>query len=194
MSAAGVSHRRMRCGVRREQRGVVLFVALLLLLVLTVLGITLARTQTVEERMARNDDNHQIALQAAEAALRAAEVDLNTYTYGPGQFQCPSLAAGFYYINFAANCPAVSSGIDWSSAASYQNVSIAYDGAALAQLPAGTPAPRYLIEELPQAACPTASLSPLSTTGIDVYRVTAHAWGPDGLGGVTLQTVIRPGC
>jgi type IV pilus assembly protein PilX len=51
-----------------RQSGVVLFVALILLLILSLLGVTAARMQTVEERMARNDDNRQLEAQAAEAA------------------------------------------------------------------------------------------------------------------------------
>jgi type IV pilus assembly protein PilX len=55
---------------RSAQSGVVLFVALILLLILSLIGVTAARLQTVEERMARNENNHQLAEQAAEAALR----------------------------------------------------------------------------------------------------------------------------
>ncbi len=58
-----------------------MFVALILLLILSLLGVTAARMQTVEERMARNDDNRQIGQQAAEAALRAAEIGLLTGIY-----------------------------------------------------------------------------------------------------------------
>src|ERR1700749_1500211 len=65
---------RRRAG-RRAQQGVVLFVSLILLLILTLLGISLARMQTVEERLAQNDFNHQLALQTAEAALSAAYDD-----------------------------------------------------------------------------------------------------------------------
>ena len=64
-----------------QQRGVVLFVALILLLILSLLGVTAARMQTTEERMARNEDNRQIGAQAAEAALRAAETGLTTGVY-----------------------------------------------------------------------------------------------------------------
>jgi Tfp pilus assembly protein PilX len=53
-----------------KQEGVVLFVALILLLILSLLGVTAARMQTVEERMARNEDNRQLGAQAAEAGLQ----------------------------------------------------------------------------------------------------------------------------
>ena len=60
---------RARRAPRGAQRGVVLFVSLVLLLVLTLLGVTVARMQTGEERMAQNDTNHQLALQAADVGL-----------------------------------------------------------------------------------------------------------------------------
>src|SRR6202011_2572094 len=64
-----------------KQTGVVMFVALILLLILSLLGVTAARMQTVEERMARNEDNRQLGAQAAEAALRSAENGLLTGIY-----------------------------------------------------------------------------------------------------------------
>ena len=65
----------------REQRGVVLFTSLVLLVILTLVGVTLSRLQTVEERIAQNDQDHQLAVQAAEATLRFAEVGLYNGTY-----------------------------------------------------------------------------------------------------------------
>ena len=80
-----------------QQRGVVLFVALILLLILSLLGVTAARMQTTEERMARNEDNRQIGAQAAEAALRAAETGLTTGVYGASQFSANT--NGLYELN-----------------------------------------------------------------------------------------------
>ena len=73
-----------------------LFVSLIFLLILTLIGITAARMQTVEERMAQNDDNHQLAVQAAEAALRYGE----TLLWG-GIYSTPNFAAnahGLYQL------------------------------------------------------------------------------------------------
>ena len=80
-----------------QQRGVVLFVALILLLILSLLGVTAARMQTTEERMARNEDNRQIGAQAAEAALRAAETGLTTGVYAASQFSANT--NGLYELN-----------------------------------------------------------------------------------------------
>jgi type IV pilus assembly protein PilX len=55
---------------RDTQTGAVLFVALILLLVLSLLAVAAARMQTVEERIARNENNRQVGAAAAEATLR----------------------------------------------------------------------------------------------------------------------------
>lgn len=62
----------------QRQRGVVLIVSLILLMVLTLIGVTAMQTSTLEERMAGNAWDKQRAFQAAEAALRAAENRLDT--------------------------------------------------------------------------------------------------------------------
>ena len=66
---------------RAQQRGVVLFTSLILLVILTLVGVMLSRLQTVEERISQNDQDHQLAVQAAEATLRFAEVGLYNGTY-----------------------------------------------------------------------------------------------------------------
>jgi type IV pilus assembly protein PilX len=58
---------------RNRQRGAVLIVSLLLLLVLTVLAIGASQTTRLEERMAGNTRDLDMAFQASEAGLRAAE-------------------------------------------------------------------------------------------------------------------------
>ena len=64
-----------------RQKGAVLVVSLLILLVMTVLGVAAMGTTTLQERMANNNRQQQVAFQAAEAALRAAEIYLgNTIT------------------------------------------------------------------------------------------------------------------
>jgi len=60
------------------QYGFVLIVALVLLLVLTVLGLAAAQSTSLEERMAGNARNHDLAFQAAEAGLSAGVNCLQT--------------------------------------------------------------------------------------------------------------------
>ncbi|PKM43217.1 MAG: pilus assembly protein PilX [Gammaproteobacteria bacterium HGW-Gammaproteobacteria-1] len=55
------------------QRGAVLIVALIFLLLLTLIGTAAMRTTTLQERMAGNTRDLNLSFQAAEAALRAGE-------------------------------------------------------------------------------------------------------------------------
>src|SRR6516162_6601737 len=93
---------------RSPQQGAVLYIALILLLILTIIGVAASRLQTGEAVMARNDHNHQLALQAAEAALRDAEINL-----ADGNWSIPQFAqngAGLYVLQTEvqgglASCP-----------------------------------------------------------------------------------------
>lgn len=62
-----------RIVARKLQRGAVLIVSMLLLLVLTILAIGASQTTRLEERMAGNTRDIDMAFQASEAGLRAAE-------------------------------------------------------------------------------------------------------------------------
>ncbi len=57
----------------RRQRGVALFVGLMLLLVLTLLGLSSSNVSIMQERMASNVAEYNLAFQRAEEALREAE-------------------------------------------------------------------------------------------------------------------------
>jgi type IV pilus assembly protein PilX len=168
-----------------RQQGVVLVVSLILLLILTLLGVTAARMQTAEERMAQNEHNHQLAIQAAEATLRTAETGLNTGAYT----DFTGGANGLYQLQ-AANGSQVDA-INWMSpgtaALVYAGPSLA--SASLAQLPV------YAIESMPPVAIPggpmgTGMYGP-PTEPVTVYRVTAYAVGGDTTSSATLQSVFR---
>ena len=60
--------------VNNKQQGVALFISLVLLLVLTIVGISSVQTTSLEVRMSRNAHDSTLAFQAAESALRDAEV------------------------------------------------------------------------------------------------------------------------
>lgn len=64
-----------------RQGGVVLVMALIVLVLVTILGVSTLRTTTLQEKMAGNSRDRDKALQAAEAAVQAclAEVAGGTY-------------------------------------------------------------------------------------------------------------------
>ena len=163
--------------MRKRQSGVVLFVALILLLILSMIGVTVARMQTVEERMARNEHNRQLAEQAAEAALRNAEGLLSSPptvgTFGQN-------TAGYYTLGAAGSLiPA----LDWNVAA---NVAT-YKGPALTKVPLNVQAPRLVTELLGYGALPGDDLSKAPAT----YRITVQGLNADGNPSVQLQSVYR---
>lgn len=73
-----------------NQRGAVLVMSLIILLILTVLGLTAMQTTGVQERMAGGLRDASISLQAAEAALRDGERLIE-------QEQMYFLEADYYY-------------------------------------------------------------------------------------------------
>jgi len=60
-----------------RQQGAVLVISLLLLLVMTLLGLGASQSTRLQERMAGNQRDQEVALQGAEASLRAAEALLS---------------------------------------------------------------------------------------------------------------------
>ena len=185
---------------RSRQRGAVLYIALILLLILTIIGIAAARLQTGEAVMARNDHNHQLALQAAEAALRDAEINLAI-----GNWSIPQFAAntnGLYVLAseaqgaVAAVAPAgsIADQINWNANYPAPNpAALTYTGPALSNAPASPLLTQVIIENLPPVARAGDPLCTPSnqTQSCAVYRVTAHAVGADASASATLQSIIH---
>ena len=168
---------------RRAQSGAVLFVALILLLVLSLLAVAAARMQTVEERIARNENNRQIGSAAAEAALRYVEANLQNGMYtkfgnSPGLYD---LASELQNYNGS-----VVPQLDWSSPAQV----LSYAGPPLSAAPSVTvPAPKYVIESLPPVVTKGNQLN--GSKARPVYRVTVQAVGADQTSTATIQSIVH---
>jgi len=67
----------MNSSLKNHQRGAVLVVGLVMLLLLTLIGMAAIRSSTMQERMAGNMRDHNLAFQSAEAGLSSAEAILN---------------------------------------------------------------------------------------------------------------------
>ena len=165
-----------------RQRGAALFVALILLVILTLIGVTAARMQTVEERMAQNDDNHQLAMESAEAALRQAGQALISAAAWASNFSAN--ANGTYDLQ--SEVAGVGSIVDQPN---WTAVAIPYNGPALSNVPVGPAG--VVIENMPTV---NQAGEPL-TTGMysqnpqNVVRVTAYAQGADQTSNATLQSI-----
>jgi type IV pilus assembly protein PilX len=162
---------------RSRQSGVVLFVALILLVILSMIGVTVARMQTVEERMARNENERQLSMQAAEAALRNAEDSLLT---SPGISQFNN--TGGYYV-MSPTTGSVLPTINWNVPAQVTT----YTGPALTAIPTAVQAPKIVIEYMGGVALPGEDQANPPIT----YRVTVQAASADGTPSTMLQSIYR---
>jgi len=119
----------------RTQRGVALVMALVILLILSLMGVSAMGTGTAQTVMARNSQDSQRAFEAAESGLSkaintAGSFDLNApvtnnFTFGTGAnapraevttaflaFAAPKRGSGYSAVNFdAANFDQSSAGI-----------------------------------------------------------------------------------
>lgn len=172
-----------------RQHGAVLVVALVMLLVLTMIGVTVARLQTVEERMSRNEHNRGLAMQASEAALRNAEAAVLDAIYT----DFSQNSAGLYTLvpaNGSIADQLISGAKNWDVA-----TVLTYAGPPLSSVPLAQP-PQFVIESLPPVAMPGDNLGQAGafqnpTPPVKIYRVTARAVGGDGTSSVTLQSIYR---
>jgi type IV pilus assembly protein PilX len=171
-----------------SQAGSALIVALIFLLLMTLLGTTAMRGSTMQERMAGNARDSNIAFQAAEAALREGEEYLLATVALP-DFDDTN---GFYGVN-APTRPQWTGAVinDGNGAITYGTLpgvpmyGGAIDGVARV--------PRYYIEELATVRPPgteTETGTPLPD--ITFYRLTAIGFGGavDGAGEPLATTVM----
>lgn len=171
----------------RGQRGSSLVIALIFLIVLTILGLVSVRSSTMQERMAGNDRDRAIAFEAAEAALRDAELDIlrNLTPESPFDAACTNglcLPSTVATPNWQL--------VPWAGATS--RVYGVASGSGAYPLDVAQP-PRYIVELLPDL--PAGAGNSLnanvrsSTSGGTAYRITARGWGRRGTTQVMLQSV-----
>jgi type IV pilus assembly protein PilX len=169
-----------------KQRGTALIIAMLFLVILGMLGVTTMTSTTLEERMAGNTRDRDIAMAAAEAALRDAERDLKNVN---AAFRVVKVA------NFGAACPAALCTEGNAPVASITDpVKSAFYGQFTGEIAMGGPVqlPRYMIELLSNAPppFPTTPNPPAGMTTRN-FRITAWGVGKNTDTVVILQTVYQ---
>ena len=163
-------------------------ITLLFLVVLTLVALSAVNTGTMEERMARNSRDYNVALQATEAALADGRADLS----GAGTLSTRNPVI-INDVGFVAACtnglctPAASGSAVWEVETNWTDFtkSVGYGTYTFAlQLPV-VPAPggvsqrpRYLIETLGAVG------------GQWAYRITARGWGANPSTMVMLQEEV----
>ncbi|MBK1640452.1 hypothetical protein CKO12_00855 [Chromatium okenii] len=163
---------------RKSQTGMVLVIGLIFLLLMTVMSIAAMQTGGLDERMASNANDHNIAFQAAEVALRRAEnfiagnTDLNE-------------------MSLASVAPDSNNDSNWTDAVSVT-------------LPPRVPPPQLAAQPIYVIRCaysatptdPASFSNPTLCseqcyTGMNCYRVTARGQGTIATSVVVLETIFR---
>jgi type IV pilus assembly protein PilX len=102
-----VSHQRPPSRHMRRQSGAVLIVAMILLVVLTLLGVTAMNTTSLEEKMASNTQEQVHAFQAAETGISQAFSDNAAYniagTCGGGGVVSTDFAGSANDLTYCSN-------------------------------------------------------------------------------------------
>ncbi|AJG20527.1 pilus assembly PilX family protein [Cupriavidus basilensis] len=172
----------------RTQRGMSLIVVLLFLVILTMLGLSASLTSLSGERMARNSRDQNIALQAAEAALRDARTDISVTRGLSGRTGASDTCDVDSFKGFCI--PATSGQPVWERYLEDGAHSVTLgEMTKQAALTAGNVSqqPRYIIESLPDIA--DGSLRAGATRY--VFRVTAIGYGANPNTKVMVQEVVR---
>ena len=180
----------MRCAER--VRGFSLITILVMMVVLMSLALASMNAGVLQERMAGNARDRNIALQAAEAALRDAEADIEANL---------SVSSAFVSACTGGLClpPSMTSAsptskplwqtIDWAASAGKSRAYGSATGATA--LPGVAAAPRYVVEllpVLPPQSGQSANLGSADGVGAQAFRVTARATGQRASTVVILQS------
>lgn len=149
-----------------KQSGLVLVVSLIMLLLLTLIGVSGMQTTALEEKMASNSRDQNIAFQAAEAALRAGELFIeNAVSSDKTDFTTSPTNANGLHLK--------TENLDYKAAATWGNgESVEYANT----IPLVTAKPRYYIEYINDVA-------PNS-----YFRVTARGTGRQSTSHVYLRS------
>lgn len=167
----------------RNQRGVALIMALVFLLMLNIIAISAMSTTALGEKMAGNMGNKNIAFQAAESALMAAETwirsQINKPVFDPG------ITSDGLHLSSVTSTPVWdgSTGI-WSS-----TDVVRYSG-----LSNVNTQPAYIIEDLGEFTDSDGSLvlpGNYKSAGKNLFRITARGTGGTDAAVSVVQSVYE---
>jgi type IV pilus assembly protein PilX len=170
--------------INRNQRGAVLVVSLILLLIMTVLALAASQNTRMQEKMSGNTRDSDLAFQASEAALRYSEEQVILKV--PAPTLCAAPPCVFYDVNVLPANPAdlAVQGTVWWEQWGRQYRETAAGTTPPAALPKVARDPRAVIEKVYE----TRNLDPASTLPVRIfYRVTAHGTG----GTETAEAVVQ---
>jgi type IV pilus assembly protein PilX len=168
---------------RRRQQGVALVIALVVLLVVTIVGVSGLQTTQLEETMATNLRDHDIAFQAAEVALLRGEATAEAVE--PGDLAAFDDNANGLFVPAAAGATPRWEGVNWATDETIPEAD--------ADLEVAGAAPKFIVEHLGQVVAEEDVLN-ISNIGeavgapTEIFRVTARGTGGSANARVLLQT------
>lgn len=177
MSIETALYRRYVASKRKQARGAALAISLLLLVVMTILGIAASQITRMQAQSATNARDRDIALQRAEAGLRAAErwldrIDLIAPPLPCGFERCRVYAAAGIEQQAIRN-PLAAENDGWWQRYGWEYV--ATEGDSGASDSAMNPPPRFVIEEHAEVL-DTLTISPTGPPARRiVYQISASA-------------------
>jgi len=171
-----------------SQHGAALITGLIFLVVLTLISLSAIKATSLEERMAGNARDQDVAFEAAEAGIRDAMTKLNnpqTFVAGCSNGWCLNDPVTPVWTSITTNN-------QWTSTKTkaYTGTPLTFDGAT--QLPVQ---PHYIIELMPTTVPPfgsSASTGKGLTSGAQLtpYRITSRGWGITGQTQATVQATV----
>lgn len=180
-----------------HQRGATLFVALIMLLLLTLVGVAGMQNTLQQERMAGSARDHALAVQAAEAALRTAESKLKPPAIAPSTVQAIASTNGL--IRKKTDGTAISETAYWQNSDRWKSTEPGViTDTTLATNMGVAESPKYVIEKMPNEYSKIPGSRNADPGSIDPavkwvrdYRITARAVGGTTDAVVILQSTYR---
>lgn len=180
--------------VKHSQHGAALITGLIFLVVLTLLALSATKSTSLEERMAGNARDQDVAFQAAEAGIRDGLIYLANNNLSPASAFTAGCALGLCLNNTTTPVwTTITTNNQWET-----SKTLTYSGTPL-KLNSSTvlpSQPRYIIELLP-ASVPPPGFSMATGKGINSgstvipYRITARGWGLTTQAQATVQAAIN---
>ena len=170
----------------KTQRGGTLILGLVILLVMSIMGITGMNISAIEEKMSANARDRDLAFQAADSALRAGEACITAQAdapniLDPSTFTCNTLAPGKgFYPASPKSWDPLTAGTAWND----PEKAVQFPGN-LADI---TVRPSYVVEQV-GVDCGAKAGSckhPWRT-----FRITAHATGGTTEAVAIVQSTVR---
>lgn len=176
----------------KKQNGVVLIMAIVILFAMTLIGITSMNTTSLEERIASNYRDKQVAFQAAEAALRQGERDVRTssntaFTTANYQTNCTNGLCdcgdkNTGCVNYWVDDVPTKTDVAWNISTTHRTYSSALAGVSTKA--------KYIVE-FTGYICPTTAACTPAAGDPKMFRITSLATGRTNSSKVMLQSTFQ---